>query len=294
MANWDIYTTKLNINGNTQVERDTKEIEDSIKANFQDSLSYRLAYFNSSATSIGVQIIDEDDLSEKKILMYPDLSLNIGDLINIESQNWMCISVNKTNPIYKNGIIKKCTHTLTVIKNTVSLEVPCIVSSKTSVETTEGTKYFPLAEGKISVIVSNNEDAGAITYNQVYKIGLNNYKVMHINDTDIVGLLALTMELTNDETVNSTPTPLSGLIITGDSTIMKNTTSSYTSNLACVWTLTNEDGSENIYATIITQTDTSITLTAGTILGENVLLKATSISDSEITTTKAIKIVGLF
>lgn len=84
---------------------------DVINENFMKSISYEEVYFNDLKQLQGVQIMSTGTNSfDKKIVMPPNINLNIGDVITRLGKfdsKWLCTTTDQ-NEIYIKGKIEKC------------------------------------------------------------------------------------------------------------------------------------------------------------------------------------------
>jgi hypothetical protein len=238
VINWNLYETKLNRNGNNIRDRQINMMKNAVENDFEASPSYREAYFNDSQSITKIQVLEEDNPYVKTILMLPDESINVGDILNFDDEKWLCTKANKTNPVEQSGEVGLCNNTLTFYKSLISstpIEIPCIVStagSSMGLDFDE-TKFINDVSDIIFVKVSNNETTQHIEINDVYKIGRNHYKVLADSDIVETGLLVFKMEKTVEqqvipEIVEPTPTVGLSVEITGSTSIAKGTTKTYT------------------------------------------------------------------
>lgn len=261
------------------------------------------AKLNGATTSIRIVMRNQTNSltksnSEKYVYVDSDVNMNCGSMLSVDVDgvwvNYIVINSVIDNKVYKSAKMTQCTHKLNVIENNISLEVPCIISKQLT-WSLETTKYFELPSNQIYVTVSSNTDTHTIKYNDKFVIGKYNFEVISIDDVTQTGLIVFTMKNTNESIVEPPPTPpISDLVITGSDTITEDNTETYTSNIECVWNITNEDETANDYISIVSQTTTSITLKANNILGEYVIITGTGIEDTQIIGTKTIQVVGLF
>lgn len=198
----DLYTKRLNSymvdNKNGQIELIKKQISD----RFQSNPSYFQVLINGVETD--VHIVDENYLTNgnyrKRILCEPNSSIVIGDIVEWESEKWICINTDIDNQVQDKGIICKCNNTLTFQDtNFNTYSYPCIIQDKTS-STSEGldvNKFISLADDQILVTVPNNVDIQKLRVDK--RIMFNNdsnniYKITRIQDLVEENLVYITMQ----------------------------------------------------------------------------------------------------
>lgn len=207
MSIWDLYERKLKISGNTTRDRQINSFKNSITNDFQNSPSYFDIYLNDNTEATGVQIVDNSSVLNEKnddikmMIMQPNDSLSVGDLITWNSQKWLVTAVEKVGNIYFTGQIIECNNTLTFYKNGILLEVPCVVSGvgNSLGFNTDETKFVSDLSDFVLVRVPNNEISQLIQINDIFPLGRRNFKVT--NDSDIIesGLLIFKMKVVAQE-----------------------------------------------------------------------------------------------
>lgn len=141
---------------------------------------------------------------DRKLLCSLDTNIHRGSIIDYDDGKWIVfvdVSTDKTCLFTK---ILKSTHTITLNKNHVLYQVPCVVESSVRLYQlgVEENKYLSEPSTNIVVRVPNNSATQLIKRNDIYKIGMQNYKVVDINDIIESGLLILKMEFALDEQKN--------------------------------------------------------------------------------------------
>lgn len=203
--NWNLYEKRLKIDGVNTRESYINSMKESIIENFEDTPSYRLAYINNSNIAIGIQVINNKNSYIKTILMKPGDTINVGDIFEFDNFKWICVEVDKTNPVQETGVVYQAKHTLTLNKNHISCKIPCIVEETVRLYQLgdKDNKFLTDPSTTIIVRVPNNEITRSIKRSDVFKIGMQNYKVIDINDVVEDGLLILKMEFTIEEQNNN-------------------------------------------------------------------------------------------
>lgn len=130
--------------------------------------------------------------------------VHTGSLIEFDEKKWIVISKIFNKMAYKVGSVLECNNTITLNKNHILYNIPCIVESSVRLYQLgqEDNKYLSEPSTNIVVRVPNNETTQLIKRNDVYKLGMQNYKVVDVNDVIESGLLILKMEFALSEQVN--------------------------------------------------------------------------------------------
>lgn len=199
---WDLYETRLTINGTTKKDRQINYIKNAITNDFQNSPSCRSVYINGSTTAEYLQVIDTNtDYYTKTILSEPDETFEVGDLVVFDSLTYLVTEIDEGNQIQTKGTMQLCTNTLSLYKNHILYQIPAIVFDEVRLYSlgAESNKYFSLNDDEIIVTTSNNADALNIELNDRFLIGLRNYKVLSIQDITPNGLLVIKMKVTLED-----------------------------------------------------------------------------------------------
>ncbi|MCE5220076.1 MAG: hypothetical protein LLF98_02110 [Clostridium sp.] len=201
---WTLYERKLKINGNTTRDRQINLMKDGILNNFNNSPSFRSAYFNGSTTATDIQIIDSDKYYIKTIQMKPNEVIDVGDLIVFDSKTWLCTEVDKTNPVFQYGKVYLSTQTITIYKNNTSYQIPCVIQSgiKTSQLGTDENTYIEMPSSTITMRLPNTAITRLIARDEVYKIGTQSYSIKDLNDIIEPGLLVAELKFSAESVVN--------------------------------------------------------------------------------------------
>ena len=141
-----------------------------------------------------------NDNYQKIIFRTPDYEVKVGDIFEFDGAKWICTDVTYTT-VSKSCTVTKSYYDLNVYKNGILYKVPCIVEDITRLYSmgTDETKYIIQPSTDIVVRVPNNEVTTLIKRDEIYKIGLSNYKVIDISDIINPGLLILKLEWTAEE-----------------------------------------------------------------------------------------------
>lgn len=155
--NWDLYETRLNLNGSTQRDRNINYLKNNISNKVINSPSYQSVTINGNSanlviSSVSSGISTRNSLKYKQINSLPDESFMLGDLIVWDSTNWLVIEVDNDDQIYTKGKIEQCNYTLKFQTSNGSIvSCPAIFESKTSmldedqmISTVDGTAQIKL------------------------------------------------------------------------------------------------------------------------------------------------------
>lgn len=286
--NWDLYSKKLKVSGGSFRDRQIGYMKDAYEKDFDDSPSYRDAYFNDEEDIIGIQVLDTKDGNVKNINVLSEHDLKVGDTLRFDGDIWLCLLVSD-NQINRSGVVYKCTHTLSLYQSGILYEVPIAVESGVrlyQLGLDEG-KYFSTPETTVVIRMPNNETTSLIKRGQVYKIGKENFEVTDINDIIESGILILKMKWTAEEPeIPEDPTPTQPIEIVGADSIEFGQSKTYTVDYPEVITFT----LEGTLATITEQSNNQCTVKAGKTYG-NITLVAKS---GDIEGTKDILIKNWF
>lgn len=138
---------------------------------------------------------------DRKLLCSLDTDIHRGSIIDYDNSKWIVfvdISNDKTCLFTK---ILKTTHTITLNKNHILYNIPCIVESAVRLYQLgdKDNKYLTEPSTNIIIRVPNNDITRLIKRSDVYKIGMQNYRVVDVNDVIESGLLVLKMEFALSE-----------------------------------------------------------------------------------------------
>ncbi|MFA7157383.1 MAG: Ig-like domain-containing protein [Bacilli bacterium] len=124
-----------------------------------------------------------------------------GDLVDYLSSKWLIVSqVNGQRIVKYKGIMRKCTHLMTLNIGGILHKVPCIVTDKISLNTDSST-YISTLDNEIYILVANDAINSNIKINDIYKIGNLNYNVKNIDDISKSGLLYIKMDFSEEAQV---------------------------------------------------------------------------------------------
>ena len=199
MANWNLYETRMTIDGYTERDVQINTIKNSVLNNFANSPSYFLTLRN--GVEQGFNIVEENEIiknpNKKRVICRPDETIIVGDIIEFDNSNWICTENDTTSEIYDIGIISRCNNTLLFYpsqsnENQISnelIEIPCIVG-KGNINL-ENNKYLSIPSDENLVTCPNNIDSSYIDENTRFILSGDAYSVIGIDKLENVGLLGL-------------------------------------------------------------------------------------------------------
>jgi len=202
LANWNLYETRIKINGNTEKDIQINTIKSSILNDFASSPSYVVALRNGNEQ--GFNILEESVLStnsnKKKIVCKPNENIFVGDIITFDNSDWICIENDSNSEMYDIGIISRSNNTLSFYdSNSILYSIPCIVGDKITLKTDEN-KYLTTVSNELYLTVSDNSTTQQIKINEIYRLGRYNYQIMSLpNDLSILGLLIFKLQYSETE-----------------------------------------------------------------------------------------------
>lgn len=201
-----IYDARIDFYGSNRKERFINTTQDYINNLFNDSLSTYEIYLNNSEETDLAVIISKDTaditLESKTIILQLDKQIKIGDLVNWNSEYWICVKIT-SNSVYTSGIIYKCNNELNWIDNFgVIQNTPCFLSDKSLYSI--GIKDdlgIVVPDGKFIVIIPNNTDTIKINRNDRFIFNHKYiYKTTKVDEISTDGIIILNMQ---EEFVNN-------------------------------------------------------------------------------------------
>lgn len=310
---WDLYKSRLEINGTSFKDRQVNSVVDAINSNFVNNPSYFEVSINGSETLTGVQVVDNSSNAAskidyiRKIIMKPSDIISVGDIVDWNNKKWLVITAEQFSDIYWYGMMQESNNTLKYYKNSVLFTVPCVIDNQTRLYSLgqDSNKYISIVSDEIIVYIPNNTDTENIKVDDVFKIGRRNYVVMTVQDVIMNGLLVLKMEVTVEEPITEEDNPIPENIISIspiDSTINKGSTKIFNAIVTIdgvindtertIWIITNKDGTYTPYC-LMTYDNRTCTLVASNntdYVGKVINLKVVLESDENVFIDKEVVI----
>jgi len=180
----------------------TDNMKNLVSTEFENSTSYELVKI--SDIDRKTRIVEESSIiknpNRKRLLCFPDETISIGEIVEFDNSNWICVNGDTTSKISDVGIIERCNNTLQFYDSTSTLHsIPCIIS-KGSISLDE-QKIISTLDSEIAVQISDTSITRQIGMNNVFRIGLRNYSVVNIDDITVNGLLLIKMVYSEVEQV---------------------------------------------------------------------------------------------
>ena len=155
-----------------------------ISTEFKNSTSYNLVKIND--VDKNVRIVEDNSLiknpNKKRLLCYPDETINIGNIVEFDNSKWICTETDTTSQINDVGLITRCNNTLKYYdQNSVLYQIPCIISKSLNLNTEEN-KYIETVDNSLFLIVSNTLITQQIKVNDIYNLGKYNYQISSVPD----------------------------------------------------------------------------------------------------------------
>lgn len=138
---------------------------------------------------------------DKKCSFNLTSKVHTGSLVEFDEKKWIVVSKIFSKTAYKVGSVLECNNTITLNKNHILYNIPCIVESAVRLYQLgdKDNKYLTEPSTNIIIRVPNNDITKLIKRADVYKIGMQNYRVVDVNDVIESGLLVLKMEFALSE-----------------------------------------------------------------------------------------------
>ena len=300
MTWWTDYQARRGSNRKTLYVNNMKN---TISTEFKNSTSYNLVKINN--VDRDVRIVEESSIiknpNKKRLLCYPNETINIGNIVLWNNENWICTETDNTSENSDVGLISRCNNTLKFYDQSHILHtINCIIVDKINT-TLEDNKYLLTIDCDILVMVSNNEINNLISPNDIFKIGKWSYFVTKPDDITKPGLIILPMkfseEMQEEYVINPTDTYVLASTILPDNEIVLTQTKlykiqKYNNGVPIIQTFTfSVIGNILSYQlTVIDGNNCSIKCLKS---GESIVLKATDNSNNEIV-EKSIKLINIF
>lgn len=196
---YESYNAYLSVTKSTPSDIYKDEFQELVNAEYENTTTLKTVLHNGN--SIAVRVVDkfnaetlsrQNENYQKIIFRTPDYVVSVGDIFEFDNAKWICTDISST-VVSKSCTVTKANNEIKVYKNNILYKVPCIVEDATRLYSmgTDENKYIIQPSTDIIIRVPNNEVTVLIKRDEVYKIGLSNYKVVDISDIINPGLLIL-------------------------------------------------------------------------------------------------------
>lgn len=226
MSYLDTYRNRLQSALGNSTRPSVFSSKNTIKNNFSNSLfSEKVLINNVEHEVIPTQL---EKSTDKKILMMPDVKINIGEVVRMNNLNYLVTDFlgEGINEIYPTATMKLCNSTFPIQTDETSIlltddegnpildiyndeqfiaiggepiDVPCIV--ETSYSTKDDNVQLPLPDNSIKVTIQYN-NSSCIALNYEFEMYDETYKISHIDKSKVingVGLLIITAKVVASE-----------------------------------------------------------------------------------------------
>jgi len=195
---WTDYQARRGIDRKSLYVNNMKNI---ISTEFKNSTSYNLVKIND--VDRNVRIVEESSIiknpNKKRLLCYPNETINTGDIVEFDNSKWICTETDTTSQVSEVGIITRCNNnTLNYYDQSHTLhEIPYIIQSNINLDTDQ-TTYIESPSTTIILKISNNEITRQIKRGEIYKIGIQSYEIKDINDIVEPGILKMEIQYSQE------------------------------------------------------------------------------------------------
>lgn len=327
MSYFDDYKRRVNILGSSSSERMVNLQRTTIKNSFSNTPSYFEVTINSSSSPVGVQIVDDSNVRDQKLIICVDYQLKNGDVIDWQDAKWINVLTDDMSDIYYRGQLRRCVGQLKWLDSN-GLPKERYFTFKSDSSTNFGVqdgRIMTLGNERRILIVPLDDDTKLIGKDRRFIFDSRAWISTTIDTISVDNLLIMTVEeseidKTNDNLdlgiadyynnlppePNPDPAPVGySVVIDGSESIKKNLSQIYIATVYAdaiidatkivTWELLNDDESGGTsLATIVSQSGTQCEVKAASTIGQYVKLKATMTTDSSITSIKRIQIKGLY
>lgn len=148
MSYFDTYKQRMLSNGSSQIDSVKNATTQIVKNTFKDSPSYKQVLIN--GVTVDVQLIHSDQSNEKSILFLPNISFDIGSVVDINSKKWLMVDFFD-NDITPKGQLKYCNSTFKLSGTTTKTQIgEDYLGRPIYEEETTGDEFIPcIADSRI-------------------------------------------------------------------------------------------------------------------------------------------------
>ena len=196
---YESFDAYLSVTKSTPSEIYKDEFQELVNAEYENTTTLKEVLHNGNPIIVRVvgkfnteTLSKRNDNYQKIIFKTPDYEVKVGDIFEFDGAKWICTDVTYTT-VSKSCTVTKSYYDLNVYKNGILYKVPCIVEDITRLYSmgTDENKYIIQPSTDIIIRVPNNEVTTLIERDEIYKIGMSQYKVVDISDIINPGLLIL-------------------------------------------------------------------------------------------------------
>lgn len=196
---YESYNAYLSVTKSTPSDIYKDEFQELVNAEYENTTTLKTVLHNGNSITVRVvgkfnteTLSRQNENYQKIIFKTPDYVVNIGDIFEFDNAKWICTDISST-VVSKSCTVTKANNELKVYKNSILYKVPCVVEDVTRLYSmgADENKYIIQPSTDIIIRVPHNEVTVLIKRDEVYKIGLSNYKVVDVSDIINPGLLIL-------------------------------------------------------------------------------------------------------
>lgn len=198
MTYFEHYKKRVIADGNNLAESYTNSSKELVNYSFADSPTF--AVIDIGGDMYDVRITSGKTSNDKRLLLRPDVKVDIGTYATIDNEKWLVMdySKNVTTPV---ASVSKAEEVLSWMDTdgTTVLKENCVLQSALYEDQRDG-KYFYTPKGNVNVYVALNDTTKKIYVEQRFIFGNSVFKVSDIDDyqhvENNVGYLFLHLEKT--------------------------------------------------------------------------------------------------
>ena len=196
---YESFDAYLSVTKSTPSEIYKDEFQELVNAEYENTTTLKEVLHNGNPITARVvgkfnteTLSKRNDNYQKIIFKTPDYEVKVGDIFEFDGAKWICTDVTHTT-VSKSCTVTKSYYDLNIYKNSILYKVPCIVEDVTRLYSmgADENKYIIQPSTDIIIRVPNNEVTTLIERDEIYKIGMSQYKVVDISDIINPGLLIL-------------------------------------------------------------------------------------------------------
>lgn len=317
MTYHDKYRTRMNAYGVSQVDSNKNMFELLLKNEIANSPSYYEVFIDGSTIPTGVRIVSSEKDLERTLLSLNGSNVKLGAIIEWQNQNWLVVEHISVDGVYLKSKMKLCPSTLKWLDSQGNVkETPfTLKSSPSSSYGLEEDKIMILSNERRTILVQSNADTQQIKKGKRFIFDDRAWKVIGYNGLN-EGILELTLEEDQINTAtdnvelriadyapSSTP-PSTGLALTilGDPDMRITQSKTWSAVLtdngtqvpmqSATWSVVDLNGNPTSLASIITQTNESVTIKANSTATGYFKLKCV-LNDNSASAEKQIQVKNL-
>jgi hypothetical protein len=129
--NWDLYNTRVNINGSTERERNLNSLQSNLNTHLPHTLSYKSVTIDKIDRKI--EIVKTSYGNKKEIHSLPKEDFTCGQYV-YKNTSYLITEIDNDKEVYTSGKMQECEYVLKFqLPDATILSYPCIDSTNTSI-----------------------------------------------------------------------------------------------------------------------------------------------------------------